>query len=81
VGVLVAMADEVRKAAIAEKQMSAAVGAIKEMGLLCGLRIDRREVGGPGEFERLTDDELRKFIDASSTRLIELPDDDPNEAR
>jgi hypothetical protein len=41
------------------------------------LRIDRREVGSPGEFERPTDDELQRWIAAETARLIELPGDEP----
>lgn len=70
---LVCMADEVRELAIADKQHSAAVGAIKEMGILTGLRIDRREVGSPGEFERLSDDELLKLVEGE-VELVALPE-------
>jgi hypothetical protein len=40
------------------KQFSAAIAAIREMGVLSGQLIERREIGAPGEFEALTDDEL-----------------------
>ena len=70
---LVGAADEAREAALAEKQISAAVAAIKEMGILTGLRIDRREVGKPGEFERMNDEELAHFIASESAKLIDLP--------
>lgn len=50
---------------------------IKELGILTALRIDRREVGSPGEFERPTDDELQRWIAAETARLIELPGDEP----
>jgi hypothetical protein len=73
VATLVGMADEVRGLAIVDKQHSAAVGAIKEMGILTGLRIDRREVGSPGEFERMSDEELMKEIQGS-VELVALPD-------
>ena len=43
---------------MAHKQFSAAIAAIREMGVLSGQRIERREIGAPGEFEALTDDEL-----------------------
>jgi hypothetical protein len=33
-----------------------------EMGVLSGQRIERREVGSPGEFDRLTDDELERML-------------------
>jgi hypothetical protein len=35
-------------------QLSAAIAAIKEKGVLTGKRIERGEVGGPGEFEART---------------------------
>lgn len=73
VATLVAAADEVRGLAIRDKQHSAAVGAIKEMGILTGLRIDRREIGDPGEFARLSDDELMKVIEGS-VDLVALPE-------
>jgi hypothetical protein len=72
---LVDAANEIRGLAIRDKQYSAAVGAVKEMGILTGLRIDRREVGSPGEFDRLSDDELMQLIEGS-VELVELPDDD-----
>jgi hypothetical protein len=37
---------------------SAAVAAIKEKGILTGLRVERQERGQPGEFEHLSDAEL-----------------------
>jgi hypothetical protein len=49
---------------------------VKEIGILTGLRIDRREVGSPGEFERLSDEELQHFIASERAKLIELPDDE-----
>ena len=45
------------------------------MGVLSGLRIDRREIGDPGEFSRMSDAELMQLIDGS-VELIELPEDD-----
>src|SRR4051794_12286066 len=72
---LVAAADEIRGLAVRDKQYSAAVGAVKEIGILSGLRIDRREVGSPGEFDRLSDAELMKLIEGS-VELVELPDEE-----
>jgi hypothetical protein len=39
---------------MASGQISAAVTAIKEKGILSGKRIERQEVGGPGEYEVLS---------------------------
>jgi hypothetical protein len=43
-------------------QLSAAVTAIKEKGVLFGMRIERSEIGSPGEFEHLSDDELWRVV-------------------
>jgi hypothetical protein len=32
------------------------------MGVLSGRRVERSEVGGPGEFEAMTDDELERAL-------------------
>jgi hypothetical protein len=50
-------------------QLSAAVAAIKEKGVLTGKRIERSEVGGPGEFDALTDDELERALVERIARL------------
>jgi hypothetical protein len=48
---LIEKASQILDLAIAEKQFGAAVAALQEIGTLSGLRIERREVGRPGEFE------------------------------
>ena len=53
---LIEKASQILDLAIAEKQFSAAVAAPQEIGTLAGLRIERREVGRPGEFELLNAD-------------------------
>ena len=50
---LIEKASQILDLAMAEKQFSAAVAALQELGTLSGLRIERREVGRPGEFELL----------------------------
>ena len=50
---LIEKASQILDLAMAEKQFSAAVAALQELGTLAGLRIERREVGRPGEFELL----------------------------
>ena len=51
---------------------------MKEIGILTGLRVDRREVGEPGEFARMSDEELAAWIAAEQAQLVEveLPDDE-----
>ena len=60
--------EEARKGAMHAGQFSAAVAALKEKGILSGKRIERAEVGGPGDFERLSDDELDRFIASRAGR-------------
>jgi hypothetical protein len=48
--------------ALENGQLSAAVTAIKEKGILSGKRIERREIGAPGEFETMTDEELEHAL-------------------
>jgi hypothetical protein len=45
------MAQEIRTAALEAGQLSAAVAATKEIGVLAGIRIERSERGAPGEFD------------------------------
>jgi hypothetical protein len=69
---LIQHAEQVRAAAFAAKQFPAAIAAIKELGVLTGLRVERKEKGLPGEFadlENMTSDELRKFIVSEYARL------------
>jgi phage terminase small subunit len=63
---LIEMAQEIRKGAIAVGQWAAATAALKEIGVLSGIRIERLERGGPGEFswlEKLSVQELQAFAD------------------
>jgi hypothetical protein len=66
---LIREAEEVRRLAVECKQYSAAVSAIKEIGILSGKRIERREQGGPGEFDHLSDEELRAELMRLVTEL------------
>jgi hypothetical protein len=50
-------------------QLSAANTAIKGKGILSGKWIERAEVGAPGEYEALTDDELERQIMERVARL------------
>ena len=53
---LIEKASQILDLAMAENQFSAAIAALQEIGTLSGLRIERREVGRPGEFELLSAD-------------------------
>jgi phage terminase small subunit len=60
---LIREAEEVRKEALAARQFSAAIAAVREKGVLSGKRVERSERGVPGEYadlENMTADELRE---------------------
>jgi hypothetical protein len=59
---LIEMARTTYDSAMNEKQFAAANGSIREMGVLTGHRIERSEVGAPGEFDHLADDELERAL-------------------
>jgi phage terminase small subunit len=59
---LIKRADEIFRLAMASGQLGAAVNALKELGVLSGKRIERAERGEPGEFDRMSDDELRQAV-------------------
>ena len=67
---LIAQAEEVYRAACNSHQYSAAIGAIREKGVLSGKRIERAEIGGPGEFDHLSDAELMASLRERFARLI-----------
>ena len=57
-------------------QTAAAIAALKEIGVLSGIRIERRESGAPGEFEaieNMTAAELRAFL------AVEVVEDEQHE--
>ena len=53
-----AAVGSVRVQAMENRQLSAAIAAIKEIGVLSGLRIERREWGWPGEFAEVSTEQL-----------------------
>jgi phage terminase small subunit len=60
---LIREAEEIRKEALAARQFSAAIAAVREKGVLSGKRVERSERGVPGEYadlENMTADELRE---------------------
>jgi hypothetical protein len=70
---LIKEAEAVRVRAMESGQLNAAVAAIKEKGVLSGKRGERSEVGGPGQFDHLTDEELHAEIQRELTELGYLP--------
>jgi len=54
--------DEDRELARSLKQTAAAVAASMGKAKVLGLIVDKSEVGQPGDFERMSDDDLRDFV-------------------
>lgn len=48
---------------------NAAKGAADSLAKLHGLMIDRKEAGGPGDFNRMDDDQLRNFISTAASEI------------
>ena len=70
---LIERADQIFKRAMAAGQFNAAIGALKELGILSGKRVERSERGEPGEFDRMSDEELREAVDAQARELGYVP--------
>ena len=56
--------EQARIAAIEAQQASAAVAATMGKAKVCGLLVERKETGKPGDFDNMTVEELRAFIQA-----------------
>ena len=54
--------NEIREQGKKSGQLSPAETAIKEISVLTGHRVERAEIGGPGEFDAMQDDELERVL-------------------
>ena len=66
---LIEKSEELRAQGMKSGQLAAAGTAIRELGVLTGHRVERAEIGGPGEFDHLSDDELLAAIRDRWARL------------
>jgi phage terminase small subunit len=66
---LINEAEEVRKAAYDSGQFGAANTAIKGKAILSGKWVERAEIGAPGEYESLSDEELEHQLMARLAKL------------
>jgi hypothetical protein len=60
---------EIFEAAREDRKYSAAVAALDSVAKIQGFVIDKRETGAPGDFARLSDDELIAFIEQNIKML------------
>jgi hypothetical protein len=54
-------------------QYGPAATLLKELGVLSGKRVERSERGEPGEFDRMSDEELREALDKQARALGYVP--------
>jgi hypothetical protein len=73
---LINEAEEARRAAMELGQISAAVAAIKEKGVLSGKRIERHEVDRAGAFDSMSDEALAAALVAKMAELGLAPDEE-----
>jgi phage terminase small subunit len=66
---LIEQNQKVYAAAMESKQLSAAVGANKEISILAGIRVERAEIGQPGEFDHMSDEELWQALQERFAKL------------
>jgi hypothetical protein len=59
---LITELEQARIAALEAQQASAAVAATMGKAKVCGLLVERKEAGKPGDFDNLTVEELKAFI-------------------
>jgi phage terminase small subunit len=70
---LIERADQIYRQAMLAGQFNAAISALKELGVLSGKRVERSERGEPGEFDHMSDEELRKAVDEEARALGYVP--------
>jgi hypothetical protein len=54
--------EQARLAALENQQASAAVAATMGKAKLCGMLVERKETGKPGDFDNMSVEELRAFL-------------------
>ena len=59
---LIGELEQARIAALEAQQASAAVAATMGKAKVCGLLVERKETGKPGDFDNMTVEELKAFI-------------------
>lgn len=70
---LIEEAEEVRAKALAEGQFAAAIAAIREKGVLAGVRVEKRESTHKTDAKSMSDDELAVIARAGSAGVVAPP--------
>lgn len=70
---LIEEAEQVRAAALEAGQFSAAIAAIREKGVLAGIRVEKRESTHKTDPKAMTDDELALIASAGSAGVVAPP--------
>ena len=70
---LIEEAEQVRAAALEAGRFSAAIAAIREKGVLAGVRVEKRESTHKTDPKAMTDDELALIASAGSAGVVAPP--------
>lgn len=70
---LIEEAEEVRLKAMAQGQLAAAIAAIREKGVLAGVRVEKRESTHKTDPKAMSDDELALIASAGSAGVVAPP--------
>ena len=54
--------EQARQSALSNNQARAAVAASMGKAKLCGMIVERKETGKPGDFDNMTVEELRQYL-------------------
>jgi hypothetical protein len=71
--------EQARIAALEAQQASAAVAATMGKAKVCGLLVERKETGKPGDFDSMTVEELRQYLSGAISEAKQAHDGNDTE--
>jgi len=71
--------EQARIAALEAQQASAAVAATMGKAKVCGLLVERKETGKPGDFDNMTVEELRQYLSGAISEAKQAHDGNDTE--
>ena len=76
---LIGELEQARIAALEAQQASAAVAATMGKAKVCGLLVERKETGKPGDFDSMTVEELRQYLSGAISEAKQAHDGNDTE--
>jgi hypothetical protein len=76
---LIGELEQARIAALEAQQASAAVAATMGKAKVCGLLVERKETGKPGDFDSMTVEELRQYLSGAISETKQAHDGNDTE--